>query len=267
MHILLTLLLVSLAISSVGWWYFVYFFSVGYGYGIVGLAVTLLVRFKEVLSLPTIALCLLLIVFGGRLGTYLVIREYKSAAYRKILYDESLQTKKPVFVLFMIWTWCALLYVCQVSPIAFRLLNTEAGAEVDDIWAWIGAATILAGILLEAVSDAQKTAAKKQNPKRFVSTGLFSIVRCPNYLGEVIIWTGSLLCGLGASLAIWHWVIVLIGYAGIVFVMFSGARRLEIRQDEVYGDDPEYKAYVQHTPILIPFIPIYSVKKYEWLRA
>ena len=34
-----------------------------------------------------------------------------------------------------------------------------------------------------------------------------------------------------------------IGYIGIVFVMFSGARRLEIRQDKNYGEDKEYKKY------------------------
>ena len=49
--------------------------------------------------------------------------------------------------------------------------------------------------------------------------------------------------------------------------MFSGARRLEIRQDSTYGDDPEYQEYVKKTPILIPLLPLYSVKKYEWLKA
>jgi hypothetical protein len=34
-----------------------------------------------------------------------------------------------------------------------------------------------------------------------------------------------------------------------------------------YGNDPEYQAYVKKTPILIPFLPIYSVAKYEWLKA
>ena len=138
---------------------------------------------------------------------------------------------------------------------------------VSDLWAWIGAAVVLCGILLEAVADAQKSAAKKINSKRFVDTGLYRLVRCPNYLGEVTIWTGALLSGIGASLTWWQWLIAAIGYLGILYVMFSGARRLELRQDEVYGSDPEYQAYVKRTPILLPFLPIYSVKKYKWLQA
>ena len=55
--------------------------------------------------------------------------------------------------------------------------------------------------------------------------------------------------------------------AGIIFVMFSGARRLEIRQDKNYGKDPEYQKYVTTVPILLPFIPLYSVKKHKWLVA
>ena len=49
--------------------------------------------------------------------------------------------------------------------------------------------------------------------------------------------------------------------------MFGGARRLEIRQNKSYGDDPEYQRYVKTTPIMIPFVPIYSVEKYTWLVA
>ena len=92
-------------------------------------------------------------------------------------------------------------------------------------------------------------------------------MRCPNYLGEVVIWTGVLLSGIGANLSWWQWLIATIGYIGIVYVMFSGARRLELRQNEVYGNDPEYQAYVRRTPILIPLLPLYSVVKYKWLQA
>ena len=49
--------------------------------------------------------------------------------------------------------------------------------------------------------------------------------------------------------------------------MFSGARRLEIRQNVAYGNDPEYQTYIKKTPILLPFVHIYSVEKYKWLQA
>ena len=124
MSYLLILLAVSLAVSSVGWKYFVYFFSLGYGYGIAALAVTVAILFGGALSAPTAALCLILLVFGCRLGTYLLIRERKAAAYRKILYDPSVNKKKPVGVMIAVWVFCALLYVGQVSPVAFRLANT-----------------------------------------------------------------------------------------------------------------------------------------------
>lgn len=261
---LLILLAVSLTVSAVGWKYFIYFFSIGYGYGVAALAVAMGVMYHSVLSVPTIVLLALLFIFGCRLGTYLLIRERKAAAYRKILYDPSLQQKKPFIAILMVWLFCAILYVAQVSPVAFRLKNNVAGSEH---WAWIGGAVVLCGILLESLSDAQKSAAKKRNPKRFVDTGLYRIVRCPNYLGEVVIWTGVLLSGIGAGLSGWQWVIAAIGYIGIVYVMFSGARRLELRQNEVYGNDPEYQAYVKRTPILIPLLPIYSVVKYKWLQA
>ena len=261
---LLILLAVSLAISAIGWKYFIYFFSLGYGYGIAALAVTMGVMYHNELTVPTIVLLALLFIFGCRLGTYLLVRERKAAAYRKILYDPSLQQKKPLGVVLMVWLFCALLYVMQVSPVAFRLANDS---QSTDLWTWIGAAIVFCGILLEAGADAQKSAAKKRNPKRFVDMGLYRMVRCPNYFGEVVIWTGVLLSGIGAGLTWWQWLIAAIGYIGIVYVMFSGARRLELRQNEVYGDDPDYRAYAHLTPILIPLIPLYSLVKHKWLQA
>jgi steroid 5-alpha reductase family enzyme len=64
-----------------------------------------------------------------------------------------------------------------------------------------------------------------------------------------------------------QWIMALLGYVGIIFVMFSGARRLEIRQNKNYGKDPEYQKYVKSVPILVPFIPLYSVEKYKFLIA
>ena len=116
-------------------------------------------------------------------------------------------------------------------------------------------------------SSYKKNMAKKVNPRRFVDTGLYRLVRCPNYLGEMIFWTGVLICAIGAVSHWGQWLVIAIGYIGIIFVMFSGARRLEIRQDKNYGNDPEYQKYVTTVPILVPFIPLYSVKKHKWLVA
>ena len=49
--------------------------------------------------------------------------------------------------------------------------------------------------------------------------------------------------------------------------MFSGALRLELRQIETYGNDPEFQKYIKKTPLILPFVPIYSVAKYKWLQA
>ena len=80
-------------------------------------------------------------------------------------------------------------------------------------------------------------------------------------------WTGSFVITFGSCCTLWQWVIALLGYVGIVYVMFSGARRLELRQREVYGNIPEFQAYIKRTPLLIPFLPLYSLEKYPWLKA
>jgi steroid 5-alpha reductase family enzyme len=267
MNYLLILLAVSLAVSGLGWIYFIYFFSIGYGFGVSALAVTLAIVFKDVLTLPTALLCAVMFIFGCRLGLYLLTREKRSTEYRKILYGPDAAKKKPLFVVIVVWIFCALLYVGQVSPVAFYLANSAEGAPVNEVWTWIGAVMMAIGVLLESVADAQKKAAKKINPKKFVTTGLYKVVRCPNYLGELVIWTGSFIVCFGACCSVWQWIIAAIGYIGIVYVMFSGARRLEVRQAVTYGADPEFQEYIKKTPILLPFVPIYSVAKYEWLKA
>ena len=162
-----------------------------------------------------------------------------------------------------IWVTCALLYLTQVLPVLYRF---SVGAK-DSVMAYVGIGVMALGLILETSADIKKNNAKKINPRRFVDTGLYRIVRCPNYLGEMIFWTGVLLSGIGALISVWQWVLAVIGYVGIIYVMFSGARRLEIRQNKNYGNDPEYQAYVKKVPILLPLIPLYSVEKYKFLVA
>lgn len=267
MSYLWIMLAISFAVSALGWIYFIYFFSIGYGLSISALAVATAALFWGEMTLPVGLLCFALFLYGIRLAGYLYLREKRSATYKQILYQPENTTKKPAFVMWMIWISCALLYVGQMAPVTFYLFNSANGAEVNELWARIGGAAALAGVLIEANADAQKSAAKKVNAKRFVSTGLYRIVRCPNYFGEVLMWTGSFVICIGSCCTPGQWVIASLGYAGIVYVMFSGARRLELRQDETYGADPEFQAYIKKTPLILPFIPIYSVKKHTWLKG
>ena len=73
------------------------------------------------------------------------------------------------------------------------------------------------------------------------------------------------MCGCASLITVGQWIVAILGLLGIIFVMFSGARRLEIRQNKNYGTDSEYQAYVNKVPILIPFVPLYSVEKYKFL--
>ncbi len=254
----------AMIISSIGFKNYVWFISLGYGFSIAGEGLLMLLLFQGKLTLGTVICCTLFIIYGCRLGGYLAIREFKSTSYNKNMTGEIKDGKTiPFGVKCAIWVTCAALYVFQVLAVFYRLNNGAA----DNVWVFVGAAVMAFGIIFESAADWQKNKAKKVNPKRFVDTGLYRIVRCPNYLGEMVFWTGVLLSGIGALTGIGQWIMAFIGYAGIIFVMFSGARRLEIRQNKNYGKDPEYQKYVTTVPILVPFVPLYSVEKYKFLIA
>ena len=267
MSYLYALLALSFAVSAVGWIYFIYFFSIGYGFAISALSVATAVLFHDVMTLPAAILLGVLFVYGIRLALYLLIRERKSASYKKILYQPDNTRRKPIFAMFMIWISCALLYVGQISPATFYISNLANGAEVNEVVAWVGAVIAAVGVIIEVVADAQKSAAKRKDASRYVSTGLYRIVRCPNYFGEILLWTGSFIVAFGACCTPWQWVVASLGYVGIVYVMFSGARRLELRQAETYGKLPEFQEYAKRTPLILPLVPIYSVAKHTWLKG
>ena len=156
---------------------------------------------------------------------------------------------------------CAVLYVFQVSPVFFRLQNGKG----TDTFAIVGAVVMALGIILESTADMQKSKAKKVNPNRFCDSGLYKIVRCPNYLGEIVFWTGVFVSGINIYDGVWQWIAAAFGYICIVYIMFGGARRLELRQNRNYGEDKEYQEYVKKTPIILPLVPLYSVAKYKLL--
>ena len=154
----LILLLVSLISCAMGFKKIHWFITIGYGFAVFCLSITLLMMFKGQLTAGTLLLCILLIAAGLRLCLFLAFREFRSPSYQKHLSQE-IQTGKTfsIWVKAGIWIYCGWLYVCEISPLWFRLLNHIA----DDCFLWVGIIITLCGIMLKAIADLQKTRRKQ----------------------------------------------------------------------------------------------------------
>ena len=263
MQSFLILLVLALVASSCGFHKYVWFISIGYGAAIALIGVGLLAIFGGSLTVGPALQCVLLVVYGCRLAGYLIYRDVKTAYNRRMKGEVKSNEGVSVVAKVGIWVSASLLYVLQTSPILFRL----ADGKGTDVLCVVGLVVSAAGLVLETTADLQKNRAKKSDPRRFVDSGLFRLVRCPNYFGEMVFWTGVFVSGLSVYANAAQWICAILGYLGIIYVMFGGARRLEIRQDKNYGDNPEYQKYKSATPIIIPFVPLYSVKEHTWLVA
>ena len=255
--------LVALAVCLVGFYKYVYFLSIGYGFAVLGIGVTMAIMSVMGIftaSLPHYILFALFVVYGFRLSGFLLIREIKNASYRKTLKEATGDEKAmPIFVKFAIWICVAALYVAQTSPVFFRMYN---GGEVS-AFTWAGIIICIAGIVLETIADNQKSVQKKARPDMVATQGLYKMCRCPNYFGEIIFWTGIFVSSLDILTGVGQWLMAIISYVCIVFIMFNGAQRLEKRQMARYGNDKEYNDYANKTPIIIPLLPIYHLNKIE----
>lgn len=255
--------IVSALCCIMGFKKFVYFLSVGYGLSVVGLGVAYAVAMiTQGLTYNWVSMlaCALFVVYGFRLSGFLIIREVKNGNYRKVLAEATKEGEKPmpVFVKFAIWICVSALYIAQTCPVFYRAYN-GAGNEV--VLPLIGVIISAIGVTIEAISDKQKSAQKKANPDMVATQGLFKMVRCPNYFGEIIFWTGVFVGGLNALVGAGQWIAAIVGYVCIVYIMFDGAKRLDKRQEGRYGAKAEYRAYADHTPIILPLIPLYHLGK------
>lgn len=252
------LLVVSAVLCAVGFFKFVYFLSIGYGFAVSGLGIAMMILFKDTLSLPLILADVMFILYGIRLSGFLLYREIKNASYRKTL-KEATKTEKPIpfFVMFFIWVCVSALYVAQVSPVYYA----HTAENINEIVVYVGAGIMLLGLLLELIADLQKSAQKKENPSAVAMKGLYKMCRCPNYFGEILFWTGCFVAGVVTLTGVVQWIVAVFGYICIVYIMFNGAQRLEKRQLARYGNDEAFNAYCKKTPIIIPLLPIYTLNK------
>mgnify|MGYP001121995877 CR=1 FL=1 len=254
---------VALVVSSIGFYRLLYFINIGYAFAIVGMILLMLFRHIENFSIASVLQNIFLALWGLRLGIYLVQREFQAGAYDKYKNETHASlAKTPIGVNVIIWISVSILYVLMFSPNIFLL------TEPPTFTSWpfylvqgIGLLLMGGGLILEWLADKQKSNFKAERPRDYCDTGLYRLVRCPNYLGEVTIWVGNWVVGIPFYTTPAHWIISIIGMICIILIMMISTKRLEDAQDDRYGNRPAYQEYIRTVPVLFPFVPVYSLKK------
>mmetsp|Transcript_16122 Transcript_16122/g.44634 ORF Transcript_16122/g.44634 Transcript_16122/m.44634 type:complete len:404 (+) Transcript_16122:101-1312(+) len=241
-----------------------YCFSVGYGLSVAAMGLTLWNVFRDSLvasSGPTpfpasLLLVSSLVVYGIRLGTYLLAREVVVPSKREQIksFDKTPRLKRIPFSLSV-----SLLYAFMTTPALFLCRASAKGILSDKAHqvAMVGAAIAWIGTVIEGVSDQQKFMAKrgKDGSTKFQgpSNGCYRISRHPNYFGEIVFWFGILLGGApGLQKNIPAWIVSLLGFTAIFKIMSSATDRLETKQSEKYGGQEAYEKWKKEVPKLYP---------------
>lgn len=231
--------------SSVGFYLFLYFISVGYALGILlPITVTLsaYIRYRSPLSIATILHASLVILWGVRLTAFLLWREYRNwpALHTKILQvnqERSFLWYQKVAC----WAVYSFLYVCLLTPCWFRLeedlvpaIAGTAGAGLLSLGTRLGIALQILGLSVETAADLQKSTFKARHRLDWCRTGLWKYSPHPNYAGEWLFWFGTWIAG-GAARSWPEAIMSLVGLAFVTVVLNGASKALEKKQRSKYG--------------------------------
>jgi len=201
----------------------------------------------------SLILMIMVIIWAGRLGTFLVRRIHKAGK------DQRFDDIKPHFFRFLnTWTLQGL-WVTFTLAAALVVFTTPLKKDLS--WfAYIGILIWLVGFTFESVADLQKNRfrAKPENKGKFIHTGLWSISRHPNYFGEIVIWIGVAVIALPV-LRGWQWITLISPvFVALLLIKISGIPKLEQYADKKWGGQEDYEDYTKKTPVLVPKIISYS---------
>ena len=142
-----------------------------------------------------------------------------------------------------------------LTMIVVIVINTQANsAPALGIWDGIGLSIWILGFSIEVIADNQKTVfnSEPNNQGKWIDCGLWSYSRHPNYLGEILLWTGIAFFGVSCFTGLEKiaWISPLFIY--LLLTKISGTPILDRRALEKWGDDSEYQTYREKTPLLFP---------------
>lgn len=258
-HIIGLAFAVCLAVAAPGFRRVYYFVSLCYAGAITAQSVVIGLVHRDSIAGWVLIQLLLLLAYGLRLGLFLALRERNPGYQKELAVAERRTAEVTRLQKTVIWLGVSVLFVLLFLP---ALLNLSAQAQGLALHAVpIGVAVMLIGLALESWADWQKYRFKTANPEQYCDVGLYRRVRCPNYLGEMLFWFGVWLSGVSAYGTTLAWLLATMGMLYIEVLMVAAAAGLERKQDERYGADQRYKDYVRTVPILLPWVPLYSLRR------
>ena len=200
--------------------------------------------------LRDVVIALLVIIWAVRLGSFLFLRVRKDGGDGRF---DIMKTKFWWFL--MTWNIQGMwVFLSLAAGLAAMTSNQKLEA---DIFLLIGLVIWITGFAIEVIADNQKSKfrSNSENKDKFISTGIWSWSRHPNYFGEILLWIGITVIALPV-LQGWQF-ITLISPIFIIFLLtqVSGVRLLELRGKKKWGDNEEYQRYIQNTSVLIPLPP------------
>lgn len=189
----------------------------------------------------------LVAVWAVRLGGFLYLRIRQDGHDRRFN-----QIKTDGLRFLVTWTLQGL-WVTLTAACALMIISSETRVA-PDLFFYAGLTLWAIGFGIEVVADAQKSAFRKipENAGQFITTGLWSSSRHPNYVGEIVLWLGIAVMAVPV-LNGWQWVVLVSPlFVYLLLNRVSGVPLLEKRAQEKWGDDPAYQAYCANTPVLFP---------------
>ena len=192
-------------------------------------------------------LAAMVVLWALRLGSFLFIRVQRSGSDSR--FD---QIKNRPLVFLRTWTlqgaWVSL------SACAAWVVLSHAHEDALSWVSLLGLGLWMVGMGFEIISDVQKSQFKKDpaNKGKFITTGLWSLSRHPNYFGEIVLWVGVFIAA-SPALRGWEWVAVVSPlFIMLLLTRVSGVPLLEASADKRWGGTAEYEQYKATTPVLIP---------------
>lgn len=242
------------------------FITIGYGMAIAVCGIELLVLiglYQQTHSFTYMSIMILIhglvyLLYGSRLAGFIYYRE-KNTEFKK---DPSHRMEIEITFtgVIILWIGVSFLYYCYTLPPLISLRALKENGYLSPIIHTIGLIIMGIGFTFETVSDYQKWVSKAYNPDLFCSTGLFKLCRMPNYFGELLFWIGNYVTCFWDSKSGLQIILSSLGALFSCWLMISASARLDNAQFKHYHKNPEYINYRDSVPILIPSIPIFSLR-------